>query len=165
MHIRLSLLLLALALLAAGCDQNRVARLEEGVSSEADVRQQFGEPAQIIEKADGSKVLAYPRQPEGRTNYEIVIGADGKMSSLRQLLTPANVAKVQPGMDQAEVGSLLGRHARTLRYAPKPDEEVWRWHFMDGPARKVVDVTFDRDRKVLSTTVADDEVQAQTGGG
>lgn len=157
-------LMLAAALLTTACDERRAAKLEEGVSTEADVRQQFGEPVQIVEKADGSKLFAYPRQPEGWTNVEITIGADGKMTSLRQLLTPANFAKVQPGMDQAEVRRLLGKHAKTLSYAMKPDQEVWQWRFMSGQDKKVFEVTFDRDRKVLSAQTTDDERQTQTGG-
>ena len=109
------LLLCAAALLSA-CDTERATRLEEGVSTEADVRRQFGEPVQLTERADGSKLLAYPRQPEGWTNYEAEIGADGKLTALRQLLTEANFAKVQPGMAQAAVAKLLGRHARELRH-------------------------------------------------
>jgi hypothetical protein len=161
---RLLIALGALAGLLGGCDEQRASKLEEGLSTEADVRKQFGEPAQIVERADGSKLLAYPRQPEGWTNYEVVIGADGKMSSLRQLLTPANFAKVQPGMAQDEVRRLLGRHARTLSYATKPGEEVWRWQFMSGQDKKVFDVTFDRERRVLAAGIADDERQTMPGG-
>jgi len=92
--------LIAVAMLAA-CDARRVAKLEEGVATEAQVRQQFGEPAQIIEQPDGSRQFEYPRQPEGWTNYLITIGPDGKMSSLRQLLNEDNFAKVQPGLRMA----------------------------------------------------------------
>ena len=148
--------ILAAAALLSACDQQRIEKLEEGVATEADVRKQFGEPTQIIEKADGSKVFEYPRQPEGSTNYVITIGADGKMSSLRQLLTPTNFAKVQAGMDQAEVRRTLGKPAKSQRYAMKPDEEVWEWRFMDGQQKKVFNVTFDRDAKVLSTATMDD---------
>jgi hypothetical protein len=88
-------LLVSAAFLTVACDEQRAARLEEGVSTEADVRREFGQPVQITQRPDGSKVLAYPRQPEGTTNYEIGIGPDGRMSSLRQLLTPANFARVQ----------------------------------------------------------------------
>ena len=158
------LALLAGLVLLPGCDEQRAAKLEEGLSTEADVRRQFGEPVQIVERADGSKLLAYPRQPEGWTNVEIVIGADGTMASLRQLLTPANFAKVQPGMAQDEVRPLLGRHARTLRYATRPGEEVWRWQFMSGQDKKVFDVTFGADGRVLGTTIADDERQTMPGG-
>ena len=160
----LLLALAGLAALTAGCDEQRAQKLEEGVASEADVRKQFGEPVQIIERADGSKLMAYPRQPEGWTNIEIVIGADGKMASLRQLLTPTNFAKVQPGMAQDELRALLGRHARTLSYATRPGEEVWRWKFMSGQDRKVFDVRFDRDGKVLDSHIADDERQTMPGG-
>lgn len=156
--------LLAAVAWLTGCDEQRAQKLEEGVSTEADVRKQFGEPVQIVERADGSKLLAYPRQPEGWTNVEIVIGADRKMASLRQLLTPANFARVQPGMSQDEVRKLLGRHARTLRYATKPGEEVWRWQFMSGQDKKVFDVSFDREGRVLSSGIADDERQTMPGG-
>ena len=164
MRLALTALWVAAALLTTGCDERRAAKLEEGLSTEADVRRQFGEPAQIIERADGSKVLAYPRQPEGATNVEITIGADGKMSALRQLLTSANFAKVQPGMDQAAVSGLLGKHAKAVRYAMKPDEEIWQWRFVDGQAKKVFEVRFDRENKVQSTAIADDERQTLPGG-
>ena len=152
----LMIALLAAAGLLTACDQERVAKLEEGVATETDVRKQFGEPTQIVEHADGSKLLEYPRQPEGWTNYAIEIGADGKMSSLRQLLTPINFAKVQAGMDQAEVRRTLGKPAKTQRYSMKPDEEVWEWRFMDGQQKKVFNVTFDRDARVLHSAISDD---------
>ena len=96
----------------AGCDPARVAKLEEGVSTEAQVRQEFGEPITVTVLPDGSKVLDYPRQPEGWTNYRIAIGADGKMSALRQLLHADNFAKVKPGLDDNAVRELLGKPAR-----------------------------------------------------
>ncbi len=157
-------LLLAAASLLSACDEQRAAKLEEGVSTEADVRRSFGEPAQITERADGSKLLAYPRQPEGWTNYEAEISADGKLASLRQLLTEANFAKVQAGMPQAAVTRLLGRHARELRYATQPGQPVWRWHVQRGQDKKVFDVVFDASGQVLSATLADDERQTQPGG-
>ena len=80
----------ALALTVAACDPQRVEKLEEGVATEADVRKQFGDPVTVTVEADGTRTLDYPRQPEGWTNYLIKIGADGKMSSLRQLLNTDN---------------------------------------------------------------------------
>ena len=156
--------MLAAGLLVSACDQKRIEKLEEGVATEADVRKQFGDPTMITEKADGSKVLEYPRQPEGNTNYLIVIGADGKMSSLRQLLTPANFAKVQAGMSQDEVRRMLGKPAKTHNFALKPDEEIWDWRFQDGQLRKVFSVTFNRERQVLSTATVEDSRDTHTGG-
>ena len=104
--------LLLLAALA-GCDPARVEKLEEGVATEAQVRQQFGDPVTVTVLPDGQRVLDYPRQPEGWTNYRIVIGADGRMSSLRQLLNADNFARVQAGQTQDEVRERLGRPAAT----------------------------------------------------
>lgn len=148
--------LMLVAGLFGGCDQQRAAKLEEGWSTEADVRQQFGEPAQIVEHADGSKRLDYPRQPEGWTNYAIEIGADGKMSSLRQLLNPENFARVQAGLGQDAVRTLLGRPAKVWRFPTRPDEEIWDWHFQDGQAKKDFSVTFGPARTVTGTAITDD---------
>ncbi len=156
--------LLTAASLLSACDEQRATQLEEGVSTEADVRKQFGEPVQITQHADGSRVLAYPRQPEGWTNYEAEIAADGKLTALRQLLTEANFDKVQPGMDQADVGRLLGRHARELRYATQPGQVVWRWHVQRGQDKKVFDVSFNAAGEVISAHLGDDERQTQHGG-
>ena len=114
-------------LLLAGCDAQRIEKLEEGVATEADVRAQFGEPAAVLAEADGSRTFEYPRQPEGWTNYRIQIGADGTMSSLRQLLNPDNFARVKPGLTREQVRELLGRPAKTWNFPTKPDETIWDW--------------------------------------
>ena len=159
----LPLLLLSAALLVA-CDAKRIEKLEEGVATEADVRQQFGDPVTITEKADGSKIMEYPRQPEGSSNYLITIGADGRMSALRQLLTPATFAKVRPGLAKDEVRRMLGKPAKTQRFALKPDEEIWDWRFLDGGVPKMFSVTFGGDARVITTAVGNDPRATETGG-
>ena len=115
--------LLGMALLA-GCDPQRVAKLEEGVSTEVDVRKQFGDPVTVTVAPDGTRILDYPRQPEGWTNYVIKIGPDGKMSSLRQLLNEDNFARIQPGLDAQEVRDTLGRPAETEALRPQEGRGV-----------------------------------------
>jgi 2-polyprenyl-6-methoxyphenol hydroxylase-like FAD-dependent oxidoreductase len=148
----------------SGCDPARVAKLEEGVSTEVQVREQFGEPATLTVMPDGVRVLDYPRQPEGWTNYRITIGADGKMSALRQLLHADNFAKVQPGQRDAEVRDRLGLPARKQVWDLK-DEIEWSWRFHPDPNRsQIFSVIFDRGGHVLRTSVADDpREQAQAG--
>ena len=150
-----------LALLAA-CDPQRISELEEGVATEADVRAKFGEPAAVYTDDSGSRTFLYPRQPAGQVNYMITVGPDGKMSALRQVLKPANFAKVVSGWDKAQVRRLLGRPAKTMRFALKR-EEVWDWRFADGNEAKLFSVTFDDDGRVTGTGTAIDEVIA--GGG
>jgi len=146
----------------AGCDRTSV--LEESVSTEVEVRKEFGEPRTITVEADGSRTLDYPRQPEGWTNYVIKIGADGKVTSIRQLLTPDNFAKVTPGLTQLEVRAILGRPARMQPF-PLKKEEVWDWRFkQNGQESKMFSVTFDASGKVQGTAIGDDPRDSQGGG-
>ena len=158
------LTLLLCSLVFAACDRQRIDKLEPGISVEADVRQQFGEPAQITEKADGSRIFEYPRQPEGSTNHFVTLAADGKFLAIRQALTPTTFAKVEQGMDQSEVRRLLGRPASMHRYAMKPGEEVWDWRFLDGQQKKVFTVTFNREHRVQTSGTADDPRETLGGG-
>lgn len=142
---------MSLAVMAAGCDKQKIDQLEEGVATEADVRAKFGEPAAVYGEEGGARTFEYPRQPAGQTNYMITIGADGKMSALRQVLKPATFAQIVPGLDKAQVRRLLGLPAKTQSFALKPREDVWDWRFADGAEGKVFSVTFDKDGRVLST--------------
>ena len=151
------------ALSMVACDPQRVAKLEEGVSTENEVRQQFGEPVTVTVEADGTRTMEYPRQPEGWTNYLIQIGSDGKMSSLRQLLNEDNFARVQPGMGPQQVRALLGRPAEQKRYALK-NEEVWSWRYKPVNESRLFSVTFGADGKVQASAKGDDpREQAQAG--
>lgn len=142
----------------AGCD--RVDKLEEGVSTELEVRKQFGEPATIIVEPDGTRTMEYPRQPEGWTNYLIKIGPDGKMSSLRQLLNEDNFAKVKPGMTQLQVRAILGRSAKTWHFDLK-NEDVLDWRFKQGNESKVFSVTFGADGKATTMAIGPDPRETQ----
>lgn len=155
-------LLLVLMLLGA-CDRQRIAELEEGVSTEADVRAKFGEPAAIYTEEGGARTFEYPRQPEGQVNYMITIGADGRMSALRQVVKQDSFAKVLPGLDKAGLRRLLGRPARTQVYELK-QEEVWDWRFADNQQNKIFSVTLDRNGLVQSTAITLDPVTALPGG-
>lgn len=154
---------LSLALGLAGCDNINADKLVEDVSTEADVKRLFGEPRKVTIAADGTRTLDYPRQPEGFTNYVMVIGPDGKLKSLRQLLNADNFAKAKPGMDREQVSEMLGPHARVRRFDLKKETLV-EWRFMDGQTAKMFGVSFDDSGKVLSTATDLDERTSQPGG-
>ncbi|WP_157268165.1 outer membrane protein assembly factor BamE domain-containing protein [Azohydromonas aeria] len=141
--------------LLAGCDGQRIAKLEEGLATEADVRREFGEPERVREDGDGSRTLEYSRQPAGRQNYLITIGPDGRMSALRQVLSPRYLQQVQPGMTQQEVRDLLGRPAKRVPYRLS-QTEVWSWRWLDGQQEKIFNVTFDQDGRVQSAGSTDE---------
>ncbi len=138
------------ALLLAGCDRQRIEALEEGVATEADVRKQFGVPAAVYREADGSTTLEYTRQPEGRQNYMITIGTDGRMSSLRQVLKSADFARIVAGLDKSQVRRLLGQAAATQPFALK-QQEVWDWRYVEANENRIFSVTFDAAGRVVST--------------
>jgi outer membrane protein assembly factor BamE (lipoprotein component of BamABCDE complex) len=147
----------------AACDPQRIDKLEEGVATEADVRRQFGEPAAVYTEPGGARTLDYPRQPEGQRNYMITIGADGKMSALRQVLQPANFAKITPGLDKATVRRILGPPAKMQTYALK-QEEVWDWRWLDGSQSMLFSATFNAAGMVTATAQMPDPRENLVGG-
>jgi len=135
------------------CDQHRIDKLEEGLSTETDVRAQFGEPAFVWNEADGGRTFEYNRQPMGHQNYMITLGADGKMSALRQVLAPHVFAQVLPGMTDEQVRRLLGMPAKRMRFALKKETD-WDWNWIDPPNREMVfTVTFSDEGRVLRSAV------------
>jgi hypothetical protein len=149
------------ALLALfGCDQQKIEKLEEGVSTEADVRAQFGVPEKTWDGAGGTRILEFNRQPEGSTNYMISIAPDGKMSALRQVLTVQNFEKIIPGMMMEDVRKMLGKPGKVSTYAMKPGETHYDWRFVQPVNQtKIFTVIFNADWRVQSTTITDDPRQ------
>lgn len=146
------LVLLALA----ACDPQRIAELEEGVSTEADVRARFGEPEAIWDAGGGERILEYNRQPAGQKNYMIGIGPDGRMTSLRQVLHPGTFAKVRAGMTAQEVRRMLGKPMKKTPYALK-NEVAWDWRYLEPPNQSMVfTVWFGPDERVLRTGTGPD---------
>ena len=139
-----------------GCDPRRISELEEGVSTEADVRARFGEPERIWGEPSGERTFEYNRQPAGHQNYMIGIGPDGRMTSLRQVLNPTTFARVQPGMAMEDVRRMLGKPMKITPYALK-QEIAWDWRYMQPPNTSMVfTVWFNPDMRVLRTTSAPD---------
>ncbi len=147
------------ALLAmAACDPQRISALEEGLASEADVRARFGEPEKIWDAPNGGRTFEYNRQPAGAKNYMITIGADGKMSALRQVLTPQNFAKVVPGMMMEDLRRLLGKPMRVTTFALK-NQTHYDWRYLDGvnaSDAKIFTAVLDADLRVVSTNSTSD---------
>ncbi|WP_286998895.1 MULTISPECIES: outer membrane protein assembly factor BamE domain-containing protein [Comamonas] len=119
-----------------GCDQQKIDTLEEGLSTEIDVRKAFGEPETIWPEPDGSRTFEYPRQPMGHRNYMITIGSDGVMTALRQVLTPHVFEQIQPGMTQEQVRRMLGKPAQRMTYQLKQETD-WDWNWIDPPSQEM----------------------------
>ncbi len=152
----------ALALVA--CDQQRISELEEGLSTEAEVRERFGVPDYIWDEGGGARTLEYNRQPAGERNYMITIGPDGKMSALRQVLTPQNFALITPGMDLGEVRRRLGRPAKVTPYALS-GETHHDWRFLEPPSERKMFTVISTDGRTVARTQVGPDMDAPEHGG
>jgi len=166
MHLpfRAAAVLIALLALTA-CDPQRISELKEGVSTEADVRDRFGVPENVWDEPGGARTFEYNRQPAGQVNYMITIGADGKLAAVRQVLTPENFARVQPGMGMDAVRRLLGKPAKVTPYEVKRETHA-DWRYLEPPNRpKVFTVIYGADHAVLRTQAGDDLEAPEFKGG
>jgi hypothetical protein len=151
-------------LLVAACDPQRISELREGVSTEADVRDRFGVPDNVWDEPGGARTLEYNRQPAGQTNYMITVGPDGRMTALRQVLTPENFARVVPGMRLDEVRRMLGKPAKVTPYALKRETHV-DWRFAsDAQVPQMFTVVHGADQVVLRTETGPDPDAPETRG-
>ncbi len=157
--------LLAATLGLGGCDPQAIAELEEGVATEADVVQRFGQPERVWPEDGGAKTYEYNRQPSGLRNYMITIGPDGKMSALRQVLTPENFARITPGTDMAQVRRNLGKPAKVTPYRLS-GETHHDWRFAEAPnIPKVFTVVTKDGATVLRTQIGPDMDAPENKGG
>lgn len=153
------------ALASIACDPQRISELEEGVSSEVDVRDRFGVPDNVWREPDGAHTLEYNRQPAGQRNYMITIGADGKMSALRQVLTSDNFALITPGMPMEEVRRRLGKPAKVTPYALS-GETHHDWRFLEAPTSSKIFTAITTDgRTVARIMIAPDMESPEYKGG
>lgn len=156
----------AFSLLAlTACDPQRISELQPGVSTEADVRDRFGAPENVWDEAGGARTLEYNRQPAGQVNYMITLGPDGRMTALRQVLTPENFARVVPGTRMDEVRRLLGKPAKVTPYELKRETHA-DWRYLEAPNQaKVFTVVYGPDQVVLRTQTGADLDAPEFKGG
>ena len=135
------------------------------------MRARFGAPEKIWDAADmaatplagaaaapGARTFEYNRQPQGQVNYMITIGADGKMSALRQVLTPLNFARVVPGMSMEQVRKMLGKPMIITPYAAR-QQTHYDWRYLKLPNTSMIfSVVFDQDLRVVSSGSVDEEL-------
>lgn len=138
--------------LVGACDLKNIAELEPGVSTEADVKEKFGQPEAVWDGEDGAQVYEYNRQPEGVVNYMITIGPDGKLVGIAQVLTEANFDLVQPGMPMEQVRRMLGKPRKVTTYALKKETHYdWRYQPQSSTEMWIFSAVFNTDMRVVNT--------------
>lgn len=138
-------------------------KLAKGISGESDVRMVMGQPGTIFEEEDGTRILEYPKGPEGARTWMFRIGPDGKLDDYHQALTEENFAKVQPGMTKGEVRWILGKPRRIVRLN-NLKEDVWDWRYLSvNPAVRLFNVHFDTTTDRVKRTTSTDEMDKLGG--
>jgi outer membrane protein assembly factor BamE (lipoprotein component of BamABCDE complex) len=148
---RALLLMFAWLLALLGCDA-RMSELKPGVSTATEVKSIMGQPSFEWKEPDGTVTWEFPRGPSGSVTYMVDLRPDGVLKEIRQVLTEAYFAKIQPGLSQDEVRKLIGKPAGSMTF-PLKKEEVWSWKFEQGSGEKWhYHVHFDLGGKVVTAT-------------
>ena len=95
----LSLFLLALAALLAGCAN--FAPVSSGTPAQQ-VQAKLGTPETVRKNPDGSEVWEYPSGPLGRQTYMVTLGSDRAVREIHQVLSDDYFARVRVGMSRDE---------------------------------------------------------------
>lgn len=119
-------LLLATALLAAGC---AAQSLRPG-ATEAEVLQSMGRPALAMPLPGGGRQLAYPTGPFGLHTYMAHIGPDGRLQRLEQVLDDTRFHAIRPGMTSEELLRHLGPPSEKVRFG-NLRQTAWDYRFRD----------------------------------
>jgi outer membrane protein assembly factor BamE (lipoprotein component of BamABCDE complex) len=142
-------------------DNLLLKNLTPGVTTEAQIRDQMGEPETERTFTDGSKRLEYPRGPAGTNTYMVDLDPNGRFVAVTQVLTAENIAKVRPGMSQDEVRRLLGKPTTIAEY-PLKKERVWSWHWLEDGVNR--DAMFNAHFGPSGLVVTTSRSEAEGGG-
>jgi hypothetical protein len=152
----------AAALSLAGCAGFDGRGLVAGQSTAQEVEALMGPSADQRKAPGGGTVRYYSRQPYGRMIYAARIGTDGKLASLEQRLTEANLAKLVPGTSRTDdVRDLLGPPYRVDGF-PRMQREAWTYKMLSGTAPKDLYVQFSPDGLVREVMMMDDPTEVNS---
>jgi len=119
--------LLAAAILLGGCASYDGRGLVAGQATQGDVEALMGAPTERLKAADGDTLLFYSRQPFGREMHRVRLAPDGRLRSIEQMLTEANVAKLVPGTTtRAQLREMFGPPYQTTTFE-RMQRETWTW--------------------------------------
>jgi hypothetical protein len=148
-----------LSLLLSACAAYSGYGLRPGVDRAEDIARVMGEPAMRWLDPDGSAQFAYPRGPMGYQTYMVFVGADGKLQSIRNVLTEKDFARVQTGMTKDEVLRILGPSFKGWTSTSLSRNELsWEWRYCDAWSEAArFDVLFDSKKETVRSTFSQTE--------
>ncbi len=145
-----------LAMLVAACASYSGRGLVPGVAGIDEVIRVMGEPPMRWREADGTSLLAYPRGPMGTSTYMVLIGTDGKLQRIEDVMKHQAFVRIQAGMSKDQVLHVLGPPVPAWsEYFKARDELVWEWRYCDDwNSLARFDVLFDGSKEVVRSTMS-----------
>lgn len=125
--------------------------IEPGTTSEDQILATYGQPTRRWANTDGTTTLEYATQPFGISCFMVTVSPEGRVLNVRDALSDTNLARVQPGMSEAQVDHLLGSH-RSVAFFPRTGETVWDWNIPSmGPGIATRFDVYFKDGQVVRT--------------
>lgn len=117
---------LCAALLLAGCASFNPSSVQVGAEEPAVVKA-MGEPVARFSLPGGATRLVYTRGPAGQGNYMVDLGADGRVTSVRQVLSENALAALPAGMTEDELLREIGPPAERQQLGN--NRAAWSYRF------------------------------------
>jgi hypothetical protein len=114
------------ALLLSACAVLQPPLVQPG-QTEADMLATMGQPTGRYALAGGAQRVEYATGPYGRYTWMVDLDAAGRVTTVQQVLTPQNFAKVNDSMMRDDVLRLLGRPAH--KAGEYMNRQTWSWRY------------------------------------
>lgn len=159
-----------LVILAAGCASP--GAITPNTTTADELSRQLGKPTEVRQSPQGGEYRDYAYGPAGFETWRFHV-AQGRVSSVTQLLTLDRLYRVVPGQTTMEqVRDLLGSpHPRNISQHPLSGETSWEWRveLQPTPVRGMYIVRFDSRGIAAGVHVLQDSTSdsgnANLGGG
>lgn len=124
-------ILLFVVLLLQACASYDGRGLVPGNSTTADVERVMGPPKDKVGIAGGDTLWFYPHNPFGRHTYAVQVAADGRVRSIEQRLTVANMQKLVANVSTVQdVRALFGPPNRVTHFN-RQQRDVWEYRMFN----------------------------------
>lgn len=149
----LKFLVLAGSALASACAN--LTSIAPGTPA-ASVEASSGKPYRVWPETGGGSSWEYPLGPQGRYTYMVRLGADGRVTTVDQVLGWDTFKRVGVGMPAQDVEHLLGRPYSKVMF-PLTGQTAWAWRFVETVWPRCFYAYVGSDGRVAGTGARDED--------
>jgi len=133
-------------------------------SDQSTIRSKFGQPTETYQLEGSRTRWIYSRQPLGHEVYAADFDADGKLVSVRQMLTEQEIERAAIGVwTKRDIQQNFGKPREPIQRFPRTNREVWSYRmYKDGRQPAHFLCYFDDSGILRETTIAVDKQGADS---